>query len=123
MDTTLWILQILLAAAFVMTGGAKLLRPRLALAARMPFVVDFSDVQIKAVGFLEVVAAAGLTVAPLLGVGRFITPLAALGLVAIMLGAAYTHWRRHEPQSIAVNAILLLIAAFVAWGRFGPYSF
>ncbi|MFI1831354.1 hypothetical protein ACH41E_33645 [Streptomyces sp. NPDC020412] len=34
-----------------------------------------------------------------------------------------THLRRHENQAIAVNAVVLVVAAFAAWGRFGPYSF
>ena len=123
MNLTLWILQVLLAAAFAMTGGAKLLRPRLALADRMPYVVDFSDRQIKAIGLLEVAAAIGLVVPPLLGIGLLLTPLAALGLVGTMIGAALTHIRRGELRSLPVNAVLMLLAAIVAWGRFGPYHF
>ena len=123
MNTTLWTLQFLLAAAFATTGGAKLLRPRLALAGRMPFVVDFSDRQIKGIGMLEVLAAIGLIVPPLLGIGVFLAPLAALGLVGTMIGAALTHIRRGEYLSIAVNGVLLVMAAIVAWGRFGPYHF
>jgi hypothetical protein len=123
MNLTLWIVQALLAAVFAMTGGAKLLRPRLALADRMPYVVDFSDRQIKAIGSLEVVSAAGLVVPPLLGIGLLLTPLAALGLVGTMIGAALTHIRRREPQSLPVNVVLMVLAAVVAWGRFGPYHF
>jgi hypothetical protein len=33
------------------------------------------------------------------------------------------HARRGEAQMIAVNVVLLALAAAVAWGRFGPYSF
>ena len=52
-----------------------------------------------------------------------LTPLAATGLVVQMVLAAATHLRRKELSNIAVNAVLLALAAFVAWGRFGPYSF
>ena len=52
-----------------------------------------------------------------------LVPLAALGLVLIMVGAIITHLRRREPQAIVVNAVLLLLAAAVAWGRLGPESF
>lgn len=38
-----------------------------------------------------------------------------------MVLAALAHVRREEPGAIAVNAILFLLAAFVAWGRFGPH--
>lgn len=120
MNINLWIL---LAAAFAITGGMKLLRPRLALASLMPFVVDFSDRQITGIAMLEVLAAIGLIVPPLLGVGVFLAPLAALGLVGTMIGAALTHIRREEYLSIAGNGVLLVMAAIVAWGRFGPYHF
>jgi hypothetical protein len=50
-------------------------------------------------------------------------PIAATGLALLMVGAAITHARRREPQGIAVNAVLFVLAAVVAWGRFGPYAF
>jgi hypothetical protein len=40
-----------------------------------------------------------------------------------MVGAAVVHARRNESMNIAVNVVLIALAAFVAWGRFGPYSF
>jgi hypothetical protein len=39
-----------------------------------------------------------------------------------MVLAAATHIRRKEPSGVAVNAVLFLLAAAVAWGRFGPYG-
>lgn len=40
-----------------------------------------------------------------------------------MVGAMITHGRRGEYQFVALNLIYLALAAFVAWGRFGPWSF
>jgi hypothetical protein len=40
-----------------------------------------------------------------------------------MIGAMVVHGRRKESQLVAVNVILLILAAMVAWGRFGPYAF
>jgi hypothetical protein len=40
-----------------------------------------------------------------------------------MAGAAAVHARRNEPMNVAVNVVLIALAVFVAWGRFGPYSF
>nr|WP_308358684.1 hypothetical protein [Streptomyces sp. NEAU-Y11] len=40
-----------------------------------------------------------------------------------MLGAAAVHLRRKEAKALPVNAVLILLAAVVAWGRFGPYAF
>jgi uncharacterized membrane protein YfcA len=50
-------------------------------------------------------------------------PLAATGLVLVMVGAAIVHGRRNEIPNIAINVVLLVLAIFVAWGRFGPYPF
>ncbi|MFD2352402.1 DoxX family protein [Nonomuraea ferruginea] len=65
-------------------------------------------------------AALGLILPATFGVVPILTPLAAAGLVIVMIGAAVTHGRRGEHPAIAVNVVLLVLAAFVAWGRFGP---
>ena len=72
---------------------------------------------------LRFLAAIGLIVPAALDIVPVLVPLAATGLVAIMVGAALTHARRKEYPMIAVNSVLLILAAIVAWGRFGPYSF
>src|ERR687893_9045 len=53
-----------------------------------------------------------------------LVPLAALGLVLIMVGAVITRLRRHEPKAMVADLAYLALAGFVAWGRFfGPESF
>lgn len=123
MNIALWIIQVLLALVFGLASLAKLTRPRLALAGQMGWVVDFTDAQVKGIGVLEGLAVIGLIVPPLLHIGTFLTPLAATGLVFLMLGAAATHLRREELPQVAGNALLLVLAAIVALGRFGPYHF
>ena len=56
-------------------------------------------------------------------IAPILVPLAAIGLVLVMVGAAVVHTRRNEPMNVAVNVVLIALAVFVAWGRFGPYSF
>jgi uncharacterized membrane protein YphA (DoxX/SURF4 family) len=121
MNIALWVIQVFLAVAFLASGLGKVARPRLALVDRTPYVEDFSDAQIKGIGTLELFAAVGLVVPPLIHFATFLTPLAAVGIVLLMIGAAVTHLRRHEPQLVAFNAVLLVLAAVVAIGRFGPY--
>lgn len=118
MNAVLWIVQGLLAAAFSMAGMMKLTQPKEALRDKMGFVEDFSQTQVRLIGLLEVLAAVGLVLPGLLGILPALTPLAALGLVLTMIGAALTHLRRKEPAFIAVNVVLLALAAFVAYGRF-----
>ena len=63
------------------------------------WVEDFSAGSIKAIGALEILAAVGLILPAVLDIAPVLVPLAALGLVLIMVGAAITRIRRHEVSS------------------------
>jgi DoxX-like family len=65
----------------------------------------------------------GLILPAALDIAPVLVPLAAVGLVLLMVGAIITHVRRHEAQAIVVNLALLALAVLVAWGRFGTQSF
>jgi drug/metabolite transporter (DMT)-like permease len=124
MRVVLWTVAALLAAAFAVAGGMKIVRPKQALADQgLAWVESFPPGAIKAIGALEVVAAVALIVPPLVGTASWLAPLAAVGLIALMVGAAITHQRRHEPQLMGVNAVIVILAAVVVWGRFGPYPY
>lgn len=124
MNIVLWLIAGLLAAGFLAAGVMKLTRPREKLAASgMGWTEDFSPGVIKTIGALELLAAIGLILPAALNVAPVLVPLAATGLAVVMIGAMITHARRKESQMIAVNLVLLVLAAVVIWGRFGPYSF
>ena len=124
MNVVLWIIAGALAAAFLAAGLMKLARPKATLAASgMGWTEDFSARTVKLIGTLEVLAAAGLILPAALDIVPVLVPLAALGLVLVMIGAAVTHARRKESAMIVTNLVLLALAAVVVWGRFGPYSF
>jgi uncharacterized membrane protein YphA (DoxX/SURF4 family) len=125
MNVLLWILAGLLALAFLAAGAGKLLQSKEKLAAspNMAWTEDFSPGVIKMIGALEVLAAFGLILPAALDIVPVLVPLAATGLALTMIGAVITHARRKESSAILVNVVLLLVAAIVAWGRFGPYSF
>jgi uncharacterized membrane protein YphA (DoxX/SURF4 family) len=118
MGIALWVVQVLLAAAFLVSGATKLSQPREKLVKNMAWVEEFSQPTVRIIGALEVLGAIGVVVPALTGVLPWLTPLAALGLVLLMLGAALTHLRRTEYGYIAMNAVLLVLAAFVVYGRF-----
>lgn len=123
MNTVLWIVTALLAAVFLVAGAMKMIQPKQALADRgLAWVESFPAPAVKAVGALEVLAAIGLVVPPLVG-ASVLSPAAAIGIILLMIGAAITHQRRHEVQFMGVNALLVLVAAFIVWGRLGPYPF
>jgi uncharacterized membrane protein YphA (DoxX/SURF4 family) len=124
MNVVLWIVAALLALAFLGAGLMKLSQPKEKLAASdMAWTEDFSAGAVKGIGALELLAGIGLVLPAALGIVPVLTPLAAAGLVIVMIGAAVVHARRKEYQGIVINAVLLVLAAVVAWGRFGPYSF
>lgn len=118
MNIVIWIIQGLLALMFLAAGFMKLSQPKEKLATNMAWVNDFSANIVKLIGVLEVLAALGLVLPQLTGILPWLTPLAALGLVLTMLGAAFIHARRKESPMIGVNLILLVLAAFVVIGRF-----
>ncbi|MEU1275996.1 DoxX family protein [Streptomyces sp. NPDC005799] len=123
MNVVLWIVQAVLAAMFAMAGVTKSTRPKDELTEQLPWVADFSQGTVRFIGVVEFAAALGLILPGATGIAPVLTPLTATGLVVVMVLAAMTHARRKEPGAIAFNAVLLILAALVAWGRFGPYSF
>ena len=125
MNLTLWIIAGLLAAIFLAGGVGKLIlrKEKIAATPLGGWVEDFSADSIKAIGAVEILAAVGLVLPAAVDIAPVLVPLAAVGLVVVMVGAMITHLRRREATSIAVNLAYLALAGFVAWGRFGPESF
>ncbi|WP_307834118.1 DoxX family protein [Paractinoplanes lichenicola] len=62
-------------------------------------------------------AAVGLVLPAALDIVPVLVPLAAVGLVLLMAGAAIVHLRRGESKPIIVNLLFLALAATVAIGR------
>jgi len=124
MNVVLWIIASVLAVLFLASGAMKLLQPKEKLAASgQEWTEGFSANTIKLIGGLEVLAAIGLILPAVVDVVPVLVPLAALGLVLVMIGAIVTHARRRENPMVVVNLVLLVLAAVVVWGRFGSYSF
>lgn len=122
MNVFLWVVAGLLAALFLASGAVKVLRPKEKLAASgLAWTEGFGAGEVKTIGVLELLAAVGLVVPPVVGVAPVLAPLAALGLVLLMLGAVVTHLRRRELPGIAVSLVLVVLALVVVVGRFGPY--
>lgn len=120
MNIALWIVQGLLALVYLAAGGLKVVRPREQLVAsgRFDWMKDNSDAAVKGIGAVEVLGALGMILPGLTGIAPVLTPIAAVGLVVVQIGALRVHLTRHERQPLPANVILLLLAAFVAVGRF-----
>ena len=114
---TLWIAQILLAAAFGMSGSMKLFQPIEALTAAMGWPGDIPPALVRFIGAAELAGALGLILPAATRIRPNLTPLAALGLVLVMVLASGFHLTRGEGGMIVPNLVLGLVAAFIAWGR------
>jgi uncharacterized membrane protein len=122
MNVFLWIVQVLLAGAFVLAGVMKATQPKEKLRPNLPWVEDFSANTVRLIGVAELLGGLGLILPAATGIAPALTPIAATCLAVVMVLAAITHIRRKEPSGVAINTVLFMLSAFVAWGRFGPWS-
>ena len=124
MNLALWIIATVLAVVFLASGLMKQFVPKDKLAASgQGWAQDYSQSNIRLIGLAEILGAIGLVLPPAVHIAPILVPIAAVGLVLVMVGAAVVHARRNEPMNVVVNLVLIALAVFVAWGRFGPYSF
>ncbi len=123
MDVFLWIVAAVLAFAFGMSGVMKITKSYDDFKEQMAWAEDVSPSLLKFVGLMEILAALGLVLPPLFGIAEVLTPIAASGLVLIVVGAVVLHARRGETRFVFVNLFLGILALVVAWGRFGPKAF
>ena len=118
MNILLWLVQILLAAAFGMAGVMKATQPVDVLAANgIAWAPQVPLVLVRFIGISEFLGAVGLILPALTKIKPFLTPLAALGLLTIMILAMGFHVSRGEAGALPANIVLGGLAAFVAWGR------
>ncbi len=118
MNTTLWIVQGIGAAMFIMAGIMKSFSPMEKLNTSVPWSKDFSAGTVRFVGLSELLGGIGLMLPMLTGIVPILTPIAAAALAFIMICAAIYHARKNEMKAIGMNFILFAITAFIAYGRF-----
>jgi uncharacterized membrane protein YphA (DoxX/SURF4 family) len=118
MNILLWIIQVLLALLFLFAGGTKLVLPVEVLNAMgSPNQVHLPGLLLKLVGLFEVLGALGLILPGLFRVKTGLTPLAAAGLVIIMIGAVVLTIIGDGIAMAIVPLVVLFLVAFVAYGR------
>lgn len=117
MSKGLWIVQILLALAFLGAGMMKIVTPYEELGTQMAWVLDVSPTLVLFIGIAEVAGALGLILPAATRILPWLTPLAAALLALNMLFALIFHLTRSEIGMIVPNIVLGGLAAFVAYGR------
>lgn len=118
MTYALWIVQVLLALLFLFAGATKLVLPLDVLTSMgSPNQIVLPGLFIRFIGVVEVLGALGLILPGLLRIKPWLTPLAAGGLVVIMVGATALTMAADGIAAGVVPWVVGLLAAFVAYGR------
>jgi len=115
-NIALWILQILVGAFFAF-HLTLMYRPPAAPRPGMQYIKDMSPALRIFAGTAEGLAGLALIFAGLIKPIAWLVWLAALGLVVLMAGAMVFHIRRREYPNLGLNAVLLVLSGFVAYGR------
>ena len=117
LHVTLWVVQLLLAAFFLLAGVNHGLKPIAEAAQSSPWITGVPVWLVRFIGFAELAGAVGVVLPAATRIMPWLTPLAAAGLAAIMALAVPFHVMRGEASVVAFNIVPALLAAFVAWGR------
>jgi len=112
MNMALWIVQGLLALAFLLAGSMKALAPLNTVKKNMPWANDVAAAFVRFIGVAELLAGISLILPAVTGIQSWLTIAAALGLVVVMVSASIFHASRREYQNIGMNVVLLLLAAW-----------
>ena len=115
MNIALWIIQALLAALFLFAGGIKLVTPMEEMMKQMP--IPLPGWFVLFTGVVEVLGAIGLIPPWLLRIRPGLTPLAAAGLVIVMIAATVYTFAAGDVASALIPLVVGLLCAFVAYGR------
>jgi uncharacterized membrane protein YphA (DoxX/SURF4 family) len=118
MDTTLWIVQVLLALAFLVAGFMMVGQPIERLKKRMHWVTHYPVKFVRLVGIVAILGALGLVLPGLTHILPWLTPVAAGGLVFMMIGALVVHLHLKEYTALVPPIILLFLFLFIVYGRF-----
>lgn len=116
LNTALWILQWVLGIYFIGTGVLHFIVPE-GLPPAMDWMYVLSDTLHIVSGSAEILGGLGLLVPAVTKIRPELVPLAATGLIAVMIGAMVWHIGREEFTNVGMNVVLASLLAVVAYGR------
>lgn len=114
MNIILWVVQVLLALLFLFAGASKFLMPADEMTKNMPQSLSLGFIYF--IGVCEILGGIGLVVPWATKIMPKLTPIAAAGLIIIMIGAVVVSVPMGIQNAI-VPAIVGILLAFVAYGR------
>ncbi|WP_317979008.1 DoxX family protein [Paenibacillus glycanilyticus] len=117
MNITLWIIQGLTALGFIYSGWLKAFQYEKAKAS-WGWIKDLPKGLVLFIGLAELLGAIGVVLPEALDIAPILTPVAAAALAVVVLLGAVLHVSRKEYRELVVNLVFILLALFVAIGRF-----
>jgi len=117
MHISLWIAQIVL-AVLLLSGFIMKFLPIEKISVMMPWTGQVPELVVRLLGIIDLLGAIGLILPALLRIKPQLTFWAALGIIALMICAIIFHVSRGEVSVIGINVFSIIIAGFIAWGRF-----
>lgn len=118
MNIVLWILQVLLALAFIGAGYNKAFNTEKAkLQQGMQWMNRIPNGLLTFIGISEILGGIGLILPAVTGILPQLTAIAAAALALVMVLAIFFHLPHRENANIVFNIVLLAISAFIAYGR------
>ena len=113
----LWVAQIILGGMFIMAGVMKSTQPIVDLSKSVPWTANVPLALIRLIGVSELLGGIGLILPSLLRIKPIFTPVAAIGILLIMVFAMVYHVVSGETNVVGINIAFGAVAAFIAWGR------
>ena len=116
-NVLLWIAQVLISTSLTWATYVKLFQPIEQLEIMWPWTGDVSPIFVRLTGIIDLLGALGVILPSLFRFKPILAPIAAIGIVSLMISASIFHICRGEASQIGFNIVFAMIAAFIAYGR------
>lgn len=117
LQTSLWLVQVLMCITFAGTGLWKLLTPLSTLASTIPWAGQVPEAFLQLTAVFDLLGGIGILLPSITRIKPALAWLAALGCALLQVGAIIFHLSRGEAANTPFNVLLVVLSLFVAWGR------
>lgn len=115
-NKVLWVLQWILGVYFIAVGVLHFVLPE-GLPEPVSWMYDLGDTQHLLSGTAEILGGLGLILPSVTRIAPWLTPVAAVGLMIVMIAAIFFHVGRDEMANVGVNVLNILVLGYIAYGR------
>lgn len=111
----LLIVQIIVLAMFLMAAAMKSFTPKAEFEKKMPWAKELSQEKLRMIGAFEVLGALGVTLPIWLDVLPWVTPVAGILLIVLVLNATMLHMRRKETGNVIFTLVNVALIGYIVW--------